>query len=117
MDISIGLSAEPKFCFVGRLAELDGFRMSCLTLVPMYRELLEQANSRLPSTLPGSTFEAFQDPRCAIAFYRAAIDLGYMQRTVTFDVVQAVPTAESVAKVSGISGRRSEDWQQLTAAE
>ena len=117
MDISIGLSAEARFCFVGRLVEVDGFRMSCLTLVPMYRDLLEQAKPRLPTTMPGSVFEAFQDPRCAIAVYRAAIELGYMRRTVTFDVVKAVPTPQSVAAVMDFTDRRSEDWPTLTAAE
>jgi hypothetical protein len=117
MDVSIGLSAEAKSCFAGRLVEVDGFHMSCLTVVPMYRELMEQAKARLPSVLPGTLTEAFQDPRCAIALYRAAIELGYMRRTVSFDVVKQVPTAESVAAVQGISGRQLEDWPILTAAE
>jgi hypothetical protein len=117
MDVSIGLSAKPKFAFVGRLAEVDGFRMSCLTLVPLRRELLEQALPRLPLTGKNSEIDAFRDPRSAIAVYRAAIELGYMRRTVAFDVVEKVPTARDVARVQDISDRRSGDWQGLTAAD
>ena len=117
MDISLGLSAPAKSSFVGRLVEVDGFHMSCLTLVPMNQELLEHAQPRLPLSLPGSVLEGFQDPRCGIAVYRAAIELGYMRRTVTFDVVKEVPTASSIAAVHGISDRLSGDWPTLTAAE
>ena len=51
MDVSIGLSAEPKSAFVGRLVEVDGFRMSCLSLVPLRPELLEQACERSGQSL------------------------------------------------------------------
>ena len=118
MDVSIGLSAEAGDGFAGRLVEIDGFSMSCLTLAPMYRELMEHALPRLPRDISASSvFEAFQDPRCAIAVYRAAIELGYMRRTVSFDVVKEVPSAQAVARVLEVNGRRSEDWPELTAAD
>ena len=117
MDVSIGLSAKPKDAFVGRLVELDGFRMSCISVVPMTRVLIEAALPRLPSDLTkGTVISAFQDPRCAIAFYRTAIELGYMQRTVSFDVVKELPTAESVAAITEISGRLLADLPGLTLA-
>jgi hypothetical protein len=117
MDVSIGLSAEPKSAFVGRLVEADDFRMSCITVVPLRRALLEQALPRAPLWGKNSEIDAFQDPRCAIAVYRAAIELGYMRHTVAFDVVEKVPTARDVARVRDISDRRSGDWQGLTAAD
>jgi hypothetical protein len=117
MDIAIGLSSEPGDAFVGRLLEIDGFRMSCITLVPLLKELLEQSRPRLPAKLPGSELEVFQDPRCAIAIYRTALDLGYMRRTVSFDPVKAIPTERDVAMVRAINDRLSADLPALTDAD
>ncbi len=114
MDISISLSAQPKASFIGRLVEIEGFRMSCLSVVPILQELLELANSRLPPRGTGSEIDEFQDPRCAIAVYRSAIELGFMRRTLTFDVAKELPTAESVAAVMDISDRRPVDLPRLT---
>jgi hypothetical protein len=97
MDIAIGLSAEPGVCFVGRLMEVDGFRMSCFSVLPLLPELVEQSLPRLPASVDGPEANAFQDPRCAVAIYRSAIELGLMQRSVSFDVVKEVPTEQSIA--------------------
>jgi hypothetical protein len=116
MDISVGLTAPRNFSLIGRLLDIDGFRMSCLTLVPMNSDLLEQARPRLPASMARNALEAFQDPGCAIALYRAAVELGTMQRAVTFDVVKKVPTARSVAMIRAINDHLSEDWPALTSA-
>jgi hypothetical protein len=112
MDVAIGLSARPGDGFVGRVVEIDGFRMSCLSLVPLLRELLEHALPRMPDSVAVPEINAFQDPRCAIAIYRSAIELGFMQRTVSFDVVNELPTAQNVAAL--LNDRPPVDLPKLT---
>jgi hypothetical protein len=112
MDVAIGLSAEPGDAYVGRLTEVDGFHMSCIGLVPLLPELLEHALPRLPSWAEVPKLDAFQDPRCAVAVYRSAIELGYMRRTVSFDVARELPTAENVTAL--LSDRPPVDLPRLT---
>lgn len=116
MDVSVGLSAKAGDCFAGRLVEIDGFRMSCLTLVPATRELMEAANVRPLPFAKNSLSQTFQDARFAIALYRAAIELGFMRRTVSFDVVKEVPTAKDVAAILAVNDHQPEDLPLLTAA-
>lgn len=99
MDVAIGLSAEQGDIFVGRFMEIDGFRMSCFALLPGFPELLTLVSKRLSAQGKGVEIAAFQDPRCATAFFRAAIELGAMQRCVTLDPVKAVPTPSDVAAI------------------
>ncbi|HVC60156.1 MAG TPA: hypothetical protein VND19_07355 [Acetobacteraceae bacterium] len=117
MDVSIGLSAPPGFAFAGRLAAIEGFRMSCLTVMPLQRELLEHVSSRLPWPGRGREIDWYQDPRCAVTMYRSAIDLGTMRRCVTFDVIEEVPTMRDIAAVMDISDRRSVDLPVLTEVD
>jgi hypothetical protein len=91
--------------------------MSCISVVPMTMELMKAVLPRLPSNMPGPEINAFQDPRCAIAVYRTAIEMGYAQRTVSLEVVKEISTAQSIAMIKEVSGRRLEDWPALTAAE
>jgi hypothetical protein len=115
MDVSVGLSATQGDLFIARLVEIDGFRMSCLTSLPLLPELLAAALERLPLRDGDRVAEVFQDPRCAVAAYREAIALGVMQRCVTFDAAERVPTAQDVAAVRELSDRLSMDMPALTA--
>jgi len=117
MDVAIGMSAEQNDAYFGRLVEVDVFRMSCLCVAPLTPELLAHALPRLPTMGKGPDIQAFQDPRFAVAMYRSAITLGYMRRTVTFDVVEKLPTAADIAVLKEVNDRLSADLPQLTDAD
>jgi hypothetical protein len=49
MDVALGMSGKPKSAFVGRLVEIDGFQMSCITLVPATQVLFRAAMQHWPA--------------------------------------------------------------------
>jgi hypothetical protein len=114
MDVAVGLSGQPGDKFVGRLVEVDGFRMSCLTIIPIIDDLLDRITNRLPSGLADVAAVDFQDPHFAILFYRAAVGLGIMQRCVTFDPSKRVPTESDIKAIMSLSDHRSQGSPALT---
>jgi hypothetical protein len=97
MDMGIAMSAGIDDLFVGRLMEIDGFVMSCLSFLPLRKEQIEQVALRLPRRKSGPEFDQFQDPRCAIGIYRAAIEHGWMQLCVSLDVAGGALTEQQEA--------------------
>jgi hypothetical protein len=91
MDLGIAMSAKSEALFVGRLMEIEGFVMSCITCLPLQEELARAVIPRLPPRGIGSGIEELQHPRCAIAVYRAAIELNWMQRCISLPVNKAAP--------------------------
>jgi hypothetical protein len=115
MDVSVGLSGETGDAYVGRLVEIDGCRMSCLTIVPVNQEVLDRAGDRFPADAGGSMADKFQDARYAIAFYRTAVEYGIMQQTVTFDPSKQLPTESDIRTIKSLSDRLSLGLSALTA--
>lgn len=115
MDIAIGMSSAPGAMFVGRLAGIEGFEMSCLTVVPIDLAIMERLMRHGPSLNGGTNADPLQDPRFAIAIYRGAIELGTMRRCVTFDPATAVPTQAEIDSLMATTGRRSVDLPAWTA--
>ena len=52
--------------------------MSCGVVVPVYRELIEEVALDMLAWRRGDPERVAQDPRFAIAIYRAAIDSGIL---------------------------------------
>ncbi|HEY1936079.1 MAG TPA: hypothetical protein VGG99_29080 [Acetobacteraceae bacterium] len=116
MDVSLGLSAKTGDCYVGRLMDIDGFSMSCLMVLPIDMDLLEWALPLMPQVRAGSEFAAFQDMRCAVGFYRAAIASGHTARCVNLEVEKELPTEEMVEAIRQANDRRSADWPERLAS-
>lgn len=97
MDLGIAMTADPGDIFVGRLMAIEGSVMSCITCVPIREELVNAVIPRLPPRGGGREIDEFQHQRCAIAVYRAAIELGWMRRCMSIDVSKELPTEHSAA--------------------
>ena len=78
VDEQLEASAPEDLSFAGRICEPDRFAMSCGVVVPVYRELIEEVALDMLAWRRGDPEHVAQDPRVAIAIYRAAIDSGIM---------------------------------------
>jgi hypothetical protein len=78
VDEQLETSAPEGLCFAGRLCQPDDFAMSCGVVVPVYRELLEEVTTDMLAWRRGDPERVAEDPRFAIAIYRAAIDGGIL---------------------------------------
>jgi hypothetical protein len=78
MDEQLEASAPEGLSFAGRICEPDRFAMSCGVVVPVYRELIEEVALDMLAQRRGDPERVAQDPRFAIAIYRAAIDSGIL---------------------------------------
>jgi hypothetical protein len=78
VDEQLEASAPVGLCFAGRLCEPDRFAMSCGVIVPVYPELIEEVTTDIMAWRRGDPERVAEDPRFALAIYRAAIDTGIM---------------------------------------
>ncbi len=78
IDEQLEASAPEGLSFAGRICEPDRFAMSCGVVVPVYRELIEEVALDMLAWRRGDPERVAQDPRFAIAIYRAAIDSGIL---------------------------------------
>jgi len=74
VDEQLEASAPVGLCFAGRLCQPDRFAMSCGVVVPVYRELIEEVTTDMLAWRRGDPERVAEDPRFAIAIYRAAIE-------------------------------------------
>jgi hypothetical protein len=80
VDENMELSAPNGMTFAGRLRQPENFWMSSGAFAPVTRELLEEVLLDRLAFRRGAPHEVAEDPRFAIAIYRAAIDSGMMER-------------------------------------
>jgi hypothetical protein len=78
VDEQLEASASEGLSFAGRICEPDRFAMSCGVVVPVYREMMEEVALDMLAQRHGDPERVSQDPRFAIAIYRAAIDHGVL---------------------------------------
>jgi hypothetical protein len=78
MDEQLEASAPDDLSFAGRICKPDRFAMSCGVVVPVYREMMEEVALDMLAQRHGDPERVSQDPRFAIAIYRAAIDHGVL---------------------------------------
>jgi len=78
VDEQLEASAPEGLCFAGRISQPDDFAMSCGVVVPVYRELLEEITLDMLAWRRGDPESVAEDPRFAIAIYRAAIESGIL---------------------------------------
>ena len=78
VDEQLEASAPEDLSFAGRICEPDRFAMSCGVVVPVYRELLEEVTLDMLAWRRSDPERVAEDPRFAIAIYRAAIDGGIL---------------------------------------
>ena len=78
VDEQLEASASEGLSFAGCICEPDRFAMSCGVVVPVYRELIEEVALDMLAWRRGDPERVAQDPRFAIAIYRAAIDSGIL---------------------------------------
>ena len=78
VDEQLEASASEGLSFAGRVCEPDRFAMSCGVVVPVYREMMEEVALDMLAQRHGDPERVSQDPRFAIAIYRAAIDHGVL---------------------------------------
>jgi hypothetical protein len=78
IDERLEESAPEGMAFAGRLSKPEGFAMTCGAVVPVDRDLIEEVTLDTLAWRRGNPEQVAQDPRFAIAIYRAAIDSGMM---------------------------------------
>ena len=78
VDEQLEASAPEDLSFAGRICEPDRFAMSCGVIVPVYRELIDEVALDMLAWRRSDPEHVAQDPRFAIAIYRAAIDSGIL---------------------------------------
>jgi len=78
VDEQLEASAPEGLSFAGRICEPDRFAMSCGVIVPVYRELIDEVALDMLAWRRSDPEHVAQDPRFAIAIYRAAIDSGIL---------------------------------------
>jgi len=78
MDEQLEASAAEGLSFAGRICEPDHFAMSCGVVVPVYREMMEEVALDMLAQRRGDPERISQDPRFAIAIYRAALNSGIL---------------------------------------
>jgi len=82
IDEKLEASAPEGMSFAGRLCAPEGFAMSCGVVVPVDRGLIEEVALDMLAWRHGDPNGVAQDPRFAIAIYRAAIDNGIMASVI-----------------------------------
>ena len=78
IDEQLETSAPEGLCLAGRICQPDDFAMSCGVVVPVYRELLEEVTLDMLAWRRGDPERVAEDPRFALAIYRAAIESGIL---------------------------------------
>ena len=78
VDEQLEASAPQGLCFAGRLCEPDRFAMGCGVVVPVYRELIDEIARDILAWRGGDPERVAEDPRFALAIYRAAVDSGIL---------------------------------------
>jgi hypothetical protein len=78
VDEQLEASAPEGLSFAGRRCQPDDFAMSCGIVVPVYRELLEEVTLDMMAWRRSDPERVAEDPRVALAIYRAAIDGGIL---------------------------------------
>ena len=78
VDENLEATAPDGMLFAGRVCDVDDFVMSCGVIVPLNRDLVEEAMAATMTISEKDPNLIAQDPRFAEAFYRAAIDSGMM---------------------------------------
>jgi hypothetical protein len=79
IDEQLEVSAPEGMAFAGRLSKPEGFAITCGVVVPVDRNLIEEVTLDTLAWRRGDPEHVAQDPRFAIAVYRAAIDNGTME--------------------------------------
>jgi len=79
VDEKLEASAPDGMAVAGRICEPDSFAMTCGVIVPVNRNLVEEATLDTLAWRRGNPEHVAQDPRFAMAIYRAAIDTGVME--------------------------------------
>lgn len=74
VDEQLEASASEDLSFAGRICEPDRFAMGCGVVVPVYREMMEEVALDMLAQRRGDPERVSQDPRFALAIYRAALD-------------------------------------------
>lgn len=83
VDEALTACAEPGLTFAGRLCWPADFAMTCGVVVPIGRGMLEDVLlDNLEWLRHGDPRRLADDPRLAVAIYRAALDIGIMDRVV-----------------------------------
>jgi hypothetical protein len=78
IDEQLEASAPENTAFAGRLVSPEDFAITCGVVVPVDRDLIEEVTLDTLAWRRGDPEHVAQDPRFAIAVYRAAIDNGTM---------------------------------------
>ena len=80
VDEHLEASAPEGMAFAGRLCTPGSFAMTCGVIVPVNRDLIEEVTLDALAWRRGDPEQVAQDPRFAIAIYRAALDSGLMDQ-------------------------------------
>src|SRR3954447_3992193 len=78
VDEQLEASAPEGLSFAGRICQPDRFAMSCGVVVPVYRELMEEIALDMLAWRGGDPERVAEDPRFALAIYRAADESGIL---------------------------------------
>ena len=78
IDEQLEASAPEGTALAGRLSSPEDFAITCGVIVPVDRDLIEEVTLDTLAWRRGHPEHVAQDPRFAIAVYRAAIDNGTM---------------------------------------
>ena len=78
VDEQLEASATEGLSFAGRVCEPDRFAMSCGVIVPVDRELMQEVTLDMLAWRRSDPEHVAQDPRFALAIYRAAVDSGIL---------------------------------------
>ncbi len=78
VDERLEASAPEGMAFAGRVCNPDRFAMTCGVIVPVTRDLIEEVTLDTLAWRRGDPQQVAEDPRFAVAIYRAAIDGGLM---------------------------------------
>jgi hypothetical protein len=84
VDENLETGAPKGMALAARLCEPESFAMTCSAIVPLNRNLIEEVTLDALVWRRSRPEQVAQDPRFAIALYRAAIDSGIMDR-VTYE--------------------------------
>jgi hypothetical protein len=80
VDENLEASAPKDMAFAGRICVPENFAMTCGVIVPVDKDLLEEVLLDTLAWRHGSPEQVAQDARFAAAIYRAAVDIGLMER-------------------------------------
>jgi hypothetical protein len=80
MDQNMAASVKPGCVFAARLCWPEAFAMTCGIIVPIDREMMEEALEMMILPRSGARLASLDDPRIIVAIYRAAVELGVMER-------------------------------------